>query len=516
MHDVVVVGAGLAGLSTALRLQARGLRTLVLEAHNRAGGCAGFYVRDGFSFDVGATTLVDFEPEGVGGRLLQEVGLAPIEGEFLPGYQAWLPDRCVRLHRDTQAWTHERLSALGDSPRHREFWALLDRLGEVFWPAARRGVKLPIHSLEDLRLNAAAFHWRDLPMLRYLGWSMGEAIDRHGLSECKPLLGLLSMMVEDTVHARLRDAPLVNAALGIGIRGAGLVRTPGGMRGFVRRLLCRLVEMGGAARFSCQVSRVEGRLGDYRVHTRTGRRFAARQVVLALPAQAAQRLAPPLIGPALRPYLRRDEEALGGGLVLFLGVPEQEVAGHDFTHHQILQDYAAPLGNGNNMFISVSAGGDTLSAPCGHRAVMISTHCELQDWEGLSEAEYQVRKAQMADRLLHFARRVYPRLGEHARVQEMGTPRSYERFTLRPRGAVGGARLTLRNSNQHAIPYDIGPPGLWLVGDTTWPGLGTVACVLASQHVAAGVQAAAKRLARQGSRRCPLGGTDSLRACGEG
>jgi phytoene dehydrogenase-like protein len=235
---------------------------------------------------------------------------------------------------------------------------------------------------------------------------------------------------------------------------------------------------------------VEGRFGDYRVCTSRGLLFAARQVVLAVPAQAAVGLAPRLLEPGLRPYLQRDEPALGGGLVLFLGVPEHEVEGQAFSHHQLLQDYAAPLGNGNNMFISVSAPGDTLSAPIGHRAVMISTHCELGDWEALGDADYAVRKRQAAERLLGHARRVYPRLGQSARVMEMATPRSYQRFTLRPRGAVGGARLTQANSNQHAIPYDIGPRGLWLVGDTTWPGLGTVACVLASRHVAEGAASA--------------------------
>ena len=51
-------------------------------------------------------------------------------------------------------------------------------------------------------------------------------------------------------------------------------------------------------------------------------------------------------------------------------------------------------------------------------------------------------------------------------------------------GDVGGVRQTLANTNQHAIPHDIGVPGFWLAGDTTWPGLGTVAGVLASEHVA--------------------------------
>ncbi len=69
-------------------------------------------------------------------------------------------------------------------------------------------------------------------------------------------------------------------------------------------------------------------------------------------------------------------------MVVFLGVPDEEVAGREFTHHQLLQDYGRPLGDGNNMFVSVSAPGDTESAPPGYRAVMISTHCKLEPWPG--------------------------------------------------------------------------------------------------------------------------------------
>jgi hypothetical protein len=66
-------------------------------------------------------------------------------------------------------------------------------------------------------------------------------------------------------------------------------------------------------------------------------------------------------------------------------------------------------------------------------------------------------------------------------------------MTGRPRGAVGGVRQTLGNSNQHAVPHDVGVPGFWLAGDTTWPGLGTVACVLGSRLVAEAVLASAPR-----------------------
>src|SRR5262245_43992787 len=131
MFDVAVIGGGIAGMATAARLQARGLSTVVFEAHGQPGGCAGFFRRRGFAFDVGATTLVDFQPGGVGGDLLADVGLLPLDGEVLPGYVAWLPDRRVMLHRDPFAWADERLRTLGDTPAHRRFWCLLDRLATV-------------------------------------------------------------------------------------------------------------------------------------------------------------------------------------------------------------------------------------------------------------------------------------------------------------------------------------------------------------------------------------------------
>jgi len=123
---------------------------------------------------------------------------------------------------------------------------------------------------------------------------------------------------------------------------------------------------------------------------------------------------------------------------------------------------------------------------------MISTHCSLEEWEAIPASSYEAHKQAAGDRLLQLARRVYPRLGEQAVVHEVGTPHTYARFTGRPRGAVGGVRQTLRNANQHAIPHDVGPAGFWLVGDSMWPGLGTVACVLGSRVVAAGVRRAAR------------------------
>jgi C-3',4' desaturase CrtD len=484
MYDVAVIGAGIAGMATAARLHAAGLSTLVLEAHGLPGGCAGYFRRKGFAFDVGATTLVDFAPGGVGDELLDAIGMASLPGERLPGYVAWLPDRTVTLHRDQALWAHERLRMLGDSPAHRRLWKLFDRLADVFWGASRRGVTLPLRSPADVLRAGRILAIRDLPLVRYLGWTVGDALRHYGLREDKALAGLLAMLVEDTVHSRIDDAPLINGVLGATIRGAGLTRACGGMYGFWRRFTAHYRALGGHLRVGTTVTAFRGRAGDFVIETQRGD-FHARRVVCALPAPLTASIGPPQVGEALDPYLRRDAKAQGGAVVVFLGVPEAEVAEQPFTHHQILHDYDSPLGVGNNMFISVSAPGDLESAPAGFRSVMLSTHCELSPWQNLEAYAYEARKQDIGQRLLGLARRVYPTLGvQKALVHEVATPRTYERFTRRPRGAVGGARLSLANSNQRAIPHDIGFPGFWMVGDSTWPGLGTVACVLGSRSVA--------------------------------
>jgi C-3',4' desaturase CrtD len=490
--DVAVVGGGLAGMATALRLQAAGLSTVVFEAHGHAGGCAGYWRHRGFSFDVGATTLVDFQAGGVGAELLDSVGMAPVRGEQLAGYEAWLPDRRVTLDRDPDLWHRGRLAAFGDDRGHRDFWRLLDRLADVFWRASRAGIRMPVRSAADVLHNVRAVGVGNTPLARYLAITLGSALRLFGLGGDRALWALLGMLVEDTVHSSVQRAPLINAALGITIRGAGLTRHDGGMHGFWRTLVAHYRGLGGELRTGTPVSRVDGVPGAFTVHTA---RFSvgARQLVLAVPTEVSAQICP-AVRPRLARYLSRDGDEQGGAVVAFLGVPEQEVTGQRLTHHQLLHDYDAPLGDGNNMFVSVSAPGDTVSAPAGYRAVMLSTHTRLPAWTGLSDEEYALRKKEIGERLIGLARRAYPKLGEHAVVSTVATPRTFERFARRPGGAVGGPHQTLRNSNQFAVPHDLGGPGLWLVGDTTWPGLGTVACVLGSRIVADGVRRERGRL----------------------
>ena len=58
-RNACVIGAGLGGLALAIRLQAAGVDTVLVEARDKVGGCVAGTGKDGFSFDNGPTGISD-------------------------------------------------------------------------------------------------------------------------------------------------------------------------------------------------------------------------------------------------------------------------------------------------------------------------------------------------------------------------------------------------------------------------------------------------------------------------
>ena len=75
VNRVVVIGAGIGGLTTAALLAKAGLDVTVLEAHVYPGGCAGTFYHQGYRFDAGATLAAGFEPGGGMTRLAETLGI---------------------------------------------------------------------------------------------------------------------------------------------------------------------------------------------------------------------------------------------------------------------------------------------------------------------------------------------------------------------------------------------------------------------------------------------------------
>jgi phytoene desaturase len=106
---VVVVGAGLSGLSAALRLAGAGRQVTVVERADVPGGRAGLLELDGYTFDTGPTVLT--MPELIADalscvdeRLEDWLELVPVE----PLYRAFYPDGSrLDVHADRDRMAEE-------------------------------------------------------------------------------------------------------------------------------------------------------------------------------------------------------------------------------------------------------------------------------------------------------------------------------------------------------------------------------------------------------------------------
>ncbi|HEU4675670.1 MAG TPA: phytoene desaturase family protein [Motilibacteraceae bacterium] len=129
---VVVVGAGLAGLSAALRLAGAGRQVTLLEREDVPGGRNGLAVRDGFRFDTGPTVLtmpdlIADAFDAVGERMEDWLELQPVA----PLYRAFYADGSqLDVHADVDAMAEEISTVCGprEAAGYREYVDFVSQL----------------------------------------------------------------------------------------------------------------------------------------------------------------------------------------------------------------------------------------------------------------------------------------------------------------------------------------------------------------------------------------------------
>jgi phytoene dehydrogenase-like protein len=202
--DVVVVGAGVGGLSCAALLAMHGLDVTVAEAHTVVGGAAHAYSRRGFHFESGPSLYAGMAARGAGANPLAHVLQAieePLELVEYAEWQVFCPEVPGGIVTTTGARGFDELLTRAAGPEALRQWRAFQAHVE---PLSRAATALPPAAIRlDAGVVRSAARFlpalaRAAPRLGQLTGPFSNVMDAGGLTDlfarnwCDLLCWLLS------------------------------------------------------------------------------------------------------------------------------------------------------------------------------------------------------------------------------------------------------------------------------------------------------------------------------------
>lgn len=476
---VVVIGAGIGGLTAGALLARRGYDVLILDQAFVPGGCASTFKRRGFTFDVGATQVAGLEPGGIHKRIFDELEIdLPAATPCDPACAVFLPSETepINVWRDPEQWAIEREQQF---PSSEPFWQLMATLFKASWRFQSRDPVLPPRNLWDLLQLSSAVRPDTLITLPFTFMTVADALRVYGLYNNQRLRTFLDLQLKLYSQVNADETSLLYAATALGVsqEPQGLFHLQGSMQVLSDRLVAALEKWGGKLlmRHTVEQIHVSGgkAMGVTVRNQKTGNVWnePTDEIVANVTVQNLVKL---LGEEAPRGYKQRVNQLppASGAFVIYLGVDQSAIPSGCPPHLQFLYDYTKPIGENNSLFVSVSKPGDG-RAPEGNATIIASSFTDTQRWWQGSKDDYDRLKQQYTEEAIARLNQYFYLKPETILHQETATPRTFARYTGRDLGMVGGIGQRIPTFGPFGFATRTPIQQLWLVGDSTHPGEGT-------------------------------------------
>jgi phytoene desaturase len=479
---IFVIGAGIGGLSAAVRLATAGRQVVILEGTRQLGGKMGEIRAGGYRWDTGPSVItlrhVLDDLFAVAGRDMADyLNLRPVE----PLTRYFYPDGTVLdLSRDL-AHTLAQIQEIKarDVEGYLKFLAYAARLYRITSPVfiydqpPRLSSLLQVSPLDAMRIDGFR--------------TMSQAINRFVRSpHLRQLLGRFATYVGASPYL----APGTLNVIAHVELNQGVWYPEGGVYQIARALGRLAEELGVETRLACQVQTIKVGEGQVRgVTLDDGTYLPAPAVVANVDvATVYEKLLPDTAVSQRRVERLRTTEPSCSGFILLLGVRATHPA---LAHHNIFfsSDYRREFEEifeqgvpprEPTIYVAITSKATPDDAPddCENWFVLVNAPAlgPAWDWGDRAFAYRQLVLDQLAARGFDVRKRI--------EVEKIITPVDLERLTGARRGALYGASS---NSRWAAFrrPHNRAPDvkGLYFVGGTTHPG-GGVPMVTLSGKVA--------------------------------
>ncbi|WKG12885.1 phytoene desaturase family protein [Nocardia sp. PE-7] len=476
--EVVVVGAGLAGLAAALHLAGRGRTVTVVEREMFAGGRAGHRDVDGYLLDTGPSVLT--MPEivadtlaAVGEDLDSRLDLLPVA----PAYRAHFADGSgLDVHSDAAAMEESVLAFAGpgevDGYRRLRAW-----MSELYRVEFDRFIAANADSPLSL-LTPALARLIALGGFRRLDRTIGSFLTDERLRRVFTFQSLYAGVAPQRALALYAVISYMDTV-------GGVYFPRGGMRALPEALAAAAVDAGVTFCYGETVHDLERRGSRITsVLTDHGRRIPCDAVVLATELPTAYEL---LDRAPRRPIRWRPAPS---AVVMHIGMP----ATVPTAHHNLVfgeawkQTFDELIGAGElmsdpSLLVTRPTATDPALAPHGRDLFTVLApvpnlyRSKDLDWDRRAAAYGEELTAIVEDRLV-------PGFGENAEIMHVDTPADWER-----QGMLAGTPFSLAHTFAQTGPFrpanlPRGTANAVLAGCGTVPGVGVPTALLSGRLAA--------------------------------
>ncbi|MEZ4736494.1 MAG: NAD(P)/FAD-dependent oxidoreductase [Caldilineaceae bacterium] len=438
--SVIIIGAGVAGLSAGCYAQMNGFRSQLFELHTIPGGLCTSWRRHGYLFDGGVRYLSGANPRAKAYPMWQELGALPEQGLY--HYDEFI---CVEDNRGRAFHLYTNLDRLKE-----EMWRLspgdydaITVLIDALRALATFDLPLdptPDDARENLQMGLAMLPFIG-PLLRWKDVTLGDFVTRFR----DPLLrrGLMEFLQ----FAR-PDFPLLMLLITLAQMSNKMAAYPiGGSLDLAERIARRYRDLGGQIQYEARVIKIlvkhDCAVG---VQLADGTEHYADMVISAADGRSTifdllgghyvdehihdyygtMPLAPSIIQVALG--VDRDFTAEPPALCFPLSHP---LDCGDLRHdHLTVRHYAF----------------DPTLAPAGKTVLNLWCAADYGYWKGLytMPSAYNAAKERVEQQVIGALNGRYPGLAAQVEASDVATPVTYERYTANWRGSIYGWAMAPR------------------------------------------------------------------------
>ncbi len=489
IYDFIVIGSGMGGLTAASLLAKDGHSVLVLEAALAIGGCSSSYYRKGYIFESGATTLIGFDEHQPLKKLEETLGITIPKMKLNPSMKVHLNGREITRYEDREEWIEEAVRHFGEGKSQELFWKKSFQVADVVWRVSEKNVAFPPQSPKDW-LSLLKNDPRDVWVLPYAIKSVKEFARDCNITNPE-FFQFLDEQLLISAQSKSDDTPFLFGAPAITYTNCSNYSVPGGLKNMAETIRDFITEKGGKVQTKEKVLSLERENGSFKVTTSKNRSYKARQVISNIPIWNMEDITSGYMADYFKKESEKYSEAWGA---YTMGVVTDDVYPSDMPlHHQVHIRNPIEGVHSDSIFVSFSHPDDEERSKDGARVLNISTHTETDYWFSLN-GNYDAAKERVQQEIITVLSEQLPYFKEaEIKLAFSATPVSWENWVYRKKGRVGGIPQSMDRSlldwTPNTPPFD----GLYLCGDTVFPGQGIPGVTLSGFHVYYRVQEQLKK-----------------------